>query len=308
MEVEIDHVARISWQYKKFENVFNGTYADSLPPHRSFDHAIDLKPGKEPPFGPLYSLSQKELEILREYLKKMLASGKISPSKSPAGSPVLFVPKPHGRGLRLCVDYRGLNKVTIANRYALPLMNELRDRVQGAKIFTKIDLKAGFHLIRIKKGDEWKTAFRTRYGHFQYNVLPFGLENAPATFQNMMNDILRDMLDAGTVVYIDDILIYSETEEQHVELVREVLSRLEKHSLAIEPEKCFWQQEKVDFLGYVVSAKGIEMATDQVETILKWREPQNVTYVQSFLGVCQFLLTIHTRLLEGSETAYRFDE
>jgi len=116
MEVEIDHVARIPWQYKKFENVFNGTYADSLPPHRSFDHAIDLKPGKEPPFGPLYSLSQKELEILREYLKKMLASGKISPSKSPAGSPVLFVPKPHGRGLRLCVDYRGLNKVTIANR------------------------------------------------------------------------------------------------------------------------------------------------------------------------------------------------
>jgi hypothetical protein len=288
MEVEIDHVARIPWQYKKFENVFNGTYADSLPPHRSFDHAIDLKPGKEPPFGPLYSLSQKELEILREYLKKMLASGKISPSKSPAGSPVLFVPKPHGRGLRLCVDYRGLNKVTIANRYALPLMNELRDRVQGAKIFTKIDLKAGFHLIRIKKGDEWKTAFRTRYGHFQYNVMPFGLENAPATFQNMMNDILRDMLDAGTVVYIDDILIYSETEEQHVELVREVLSRLEKHSLAIEPEKCFWHQEKVDFLGYVVSAKGIEMATDKVETILKWREPQNVTEVQSFLGFANF--------------------
>ena len=218
----------------------------------------------------------------------MLASVKIRPNKSPAGSPVLFVPKPHGRGLRLCVDYRGLNKVTIANRYALPLMNELRDRVQGAKIFTKIDLKAGFHLIRIKKGDEWKTAFRTRYGHFQYNVMPFGLENAPATFQNMMNDILRDMLDAGTVVYIDDILIYSETEEQHVELVREVLSRLEKHSLAIEPEKCFWHQEKVDFLGYVVSAKGIEMATDKVETILKWREPQNVTEVQSFLGFANF--------------------
>ncbi len=251
MEVEIDHVNRIPWQYKEFRNVFNGTYADSLPPHRSFDHAIDLQPGKEPPFGPLYSLSEKELEILRDDLKTMLASGKISPSKSPAGSPVLFVPKPHGRGLRLCVDYRGLNKVTIANRYPLPLMNELRDRVQGAKIFTKIDLKAGFHLIRIKQGDEWKTAFRTRYGHFQYNVMPFGLENAPATFQNMMNDILRDMLDAGTVVYIDDILIYSETKEEHVALVREVLSPQEAPSLAIEPEKCFRHLSEVDVLGYL---------------------------------------------------------
>ena len=148
----------------------------------------------------------------------MLDSGKIRPSKSPAGAPILFVPKPHGRGLRLCVDYRGLNRVTIMNRYPLPLMNELRDRVAGSRIFTKIDLKAGYNLIRIKPGDEWKTAFRTRYGHYEYLVMPFGLANAPATFQDMMNEILRDLIDHGVVVYINDILIYMENEKEHVQL------------------------------------------------------------------------------------------
>ena len=148
----------------------------------------------------------------------MLDSRMIRPSKSPAGAPILFVPKPHGRGFRLCVDYRGHNRVTIMNRYPLPLMNELRDRVAGSRIFTKIDLKAGYNLIRIKPGDEWKTAFWTRYGHYEYLVMPFGLANAPATFQDMMNEILRDLINHGVVVYIDDILIYTENEEEHVRL------------------------------------------------------------------------------------------
>ena len=125
-----------------------------LPPHRSFDHAIDLQEGTKPPWGPLYALSEKELTALREYRDEMLQFGKIRPSKSPAGAPILLVPKPHGRGLRLCVDYRGLNRITILNRYPLPLMNELRDRVQGATLFTKIDLKSGYNLIRVKEGDE----------------------------------------------------------------------------------------------------------------------------------------------------------
>ena len=187
--------------------IYNGETANALPPHRSYDHAIDLKDGEQPPWGPIYALSEKELSVLKDYLKEMLDSGKIRPSKSPAGAPILFVPKPHGRGLRLCVDYRGLNRVTIMNRYPLPLMNELRDRVAGSRIFTKIDLKAGYNLIRIKPGDEWKTAFRTRYGHYEYLVMPFGLANAPATFQDMMNEILRDLIDHGVVVYIDDIVI-----------------------------------------------------------------------------------------------------
>jgi hypothetical protein len=137
----------------------------------------------------MYPLNETELQALRDYLKEMLELGKIHPSKFPAAVPIIFVPKAHGRGLKLCVDYRGLNKVTIANRYPLPIMSELQDRVRGAKIFTKIDLKNGYNLIRIKPGDEWKTAFKTRYGLYEYTIMPFGLSNAPATFQNMMNHI-----------------------------------------------------------------------------------------------------------------------
>jgi len=152
----------------------------------------------------------------------MLKQGKISPSKFPAGAPILFVPKPDGR-LRLVVDYRGLNKVTVHNNYPIPLMTELRDQVRDAQIFTKLDLKDGLHLIRIRKGDEWKTAFRTHYGHYQYRVMPLGLVNAPATFQTMMKEILQEFLDQEVVVYINDILIYSHTLEEHIILVRKVL-------------------------------------------------------------------------------------
>jgi len=141
----------------------------------------------------------------------MERTGKIRRSTSPAGSPILFVPKPDGKGLCLYVDYRGLNKITIPNGYPLPLMQELQDRVQGAQYFTKMDLKNGFNLIRMRAGDEWKTAFRTRYGLYEFNVIPFGLTNTPSTFQDMMNHIFSDMLDLGVIVYMDDILIYAKT-------------------------------------------------------------------------------------------------
>ena len=177
----------------------------------------------------------------------MLASGKIHSSKSPAGAPILFVPKKEGRGLHLCVDYRGLNKVTMLNRYSLPLMNELRVRVSGSTIFTKQPLKSGYNLIWITDGDEWKTVFHTRYGHFEYLVMPFGLANAPATFQNMMNEIFKDMIDIGVIIYLDDILIYSGNEADHIALVKRVLSRLQEHKLAIAPEKCEWHKSRVNF-------------------------------------------------------------
>ena len=205
--------------------------------HSPYNHAIDLLPETAPPWGPVYSFSETELTALREYLETMRASGKIRPSTSSAGAPILFVPKPHGRGLRLCVDYRGLNKITMKNRYPLPLMDELRDWVQGSTIFTKIDLKVGYNLVRIKEGDEWKTAFRTRYGHYEYLVMPMGLCNAPASFQNMMNDILRDLLDRGVICYLDDILIYSRNEKEHEELVSKVLKHLMDHGLAAEIDK-----------------------------------------------------------------------
>ena len=279
---------RLPAQYHQYLKLFEPATAQALPKHRSFDHAIDLEPGAQPPWGPVYALSEVELQALREYLDEMLRTGKIRPSKSPAGAPILFVPKAHGRGLRLCVDYRGLNKVTIKNRYPLPLMGELRDRVQGSRIFSKIDLKSGYNLIRIKEGDEWKTAFRTRYGHYEYLVMPFGLTNAPATFQAMMNDILREFLDLGVVVYIDDILIYSKTEEEHEALVKKVLQRLQEEGLAAEMDKCVFHTTQVDFLGYVLSTEGVFMSNESIQTILDWEAPCSVKDVQVFMGFANF--------------------
>ena len=201
---------------------------EKLASRLTFDYAIDLKPDTQPPWGPIYPLSQTELEALCKYLDDMLKQEKISTSKSPAGASFLFVPKPDGR-LRLVVDYCGLNKVTIHNKYPIPLRTELRDQVCDAQIFISVDLKDGFHLIRVRKGDEWKTAFQTRYGHYQYPVMPFWLVNATATFQTMMNEILREFLDQGVVVYINDIVIYSKTVEEHIILVRKVLQRLREY-------------------------------------------------------------------------------
>ena len=249
IDVEVEPLEGVPWQYRDYHSLCDGQYSDELPPHRSFDHALVMVEGKEPPWGPIYALSEKELEVLRTYLADMLTTGKIRLSKSSTGASILFVPKKEGRRLRLCVDYRGLNMVTILNRYPHTLMNELRDRVRGAKIFTKLDLKYGYNLIWITEGDEWKTALRTCYGLFEYKVMPFGLANAPATFQNMMNKIFRDMIDLGVIIYLDDMLIYSENEQDHVALVKRVLERLREHQLAIAPDKCEWHRSRVNFLG-----------------------------------------------------------
>jgi hypothetical protein len=167
-------------------------------------------------------------------------------------------------------------------------MSELRERVAGATIFTKLDLKDGYHLIRIREGDEWKTAFRTRYGHYEYKVMPFGLVNAPATFQAMMNVILREFLDLGVVVYLDDILIYSKTPEEHEDLVKKVLAKLEQHDLAVSLKKSVFHVKKVEFLGYIVSTEGVTMSEKKVESIMKWEAPRSVKDVQIFIGFANF--------------------
>ena len=184
---------------KDFSDVFFANNAKKLAPHRDIDLAIEIQPDKQPPYGPIYPLSQTELAALREYLEENLAKGFIRESKSPAGAPILFAPKKDG-GLRLCVDYRGLNAVTVKNRYPLPLISEIMDRVSGAQYFSKIDLKDAYHKLRIKEGDEWKTAFRTRYGHYEYLVVPFGLTNAPATFQAYINKALHGLLEGRKMV------------------------------------------------------------------------------------------------------------
>ena len=267
--------------------VFSGRRAHILPQNSEYDHAIDLEEGKTPPNLPIYNLSRKELEILREYLDSSLEKGWIRPSKSPAGAPILFVPKPDGT-MRLCVDYRGLNKITIKNRYPLPLVSEMLDRLSRAKIFTKLDLRDAYHRLRIKEGDEWKTAFKTRYGHFEYCVLPFGLANAPATFQSYIHRALGGLLDRTCVVYLDDILIYSEDEDQHEQHVREVLERLDDWGLYAKASKCVFNTKQVEFLGYIVTPKGVVMDPVRVQTIQEWPEPESYRDVQVFLGFANF--------------------
>ena len=208
-------------EYSDYSDVFSTENAAELPENTGMnEHAIELEEGKQPPFGPIYSLGPVELETLKTYIKTNLANGFIRPSKSPAGAPILFDRKPDG-SLRLCVDYRGLNNITIKNRYPLSLIGESLDRLGRARRFTQLDLTNAYHQMRIRKVDEWKTAFRTRYGHFKYQVMHFGLSNAPATFQGYVNKILAEKLDIFVIVYLDDILIYTEDPGQlYVEAVR----------------------------------------------------------------------------------------
>ncbi|SNX83759.1 uncharacterized protein MEPE_02467 [Melanopsichium pennsylvanicum] len=274
-------------EYRKYADVFDAERADQLPPHRPHDHEINLEAGKTPPYGALYSLSHREQEELRNYLRKMQAIGFIRPSSSQAAAPLLFVPKKDGR-LWPCVDYRALNAITIKDRYPIPLISKHLDWLATAKIFTKFDLKGAYNLLRIAPGHEWKTAFRTRYGSYKYLVMPFGLCNAPATFQRLMNHVLSDLLDVSVIVYLDDILVFSDNEADHHHHVCQVLDRLRKHQLYCAPDKCEFHTDSVEFLGYLVSPDGLSMDPTKVSTVLEWPPPQSIRQIQVFLGFANF--------------------
>jgi len=274
-------------EYHQFASIFSKSESVKLPEHRKYDMSIEIEDGKTIPWGPIYSLSEPELKALKTYLDENLAQGYIQPSKSPCGAPIFFVKKKSGE-LRPIIDYRGLNKVTVKNRYPLPLIPELINRFSKAKIFTKIDLRGAYNLVRIREGDEWKTALRCRFGHFEYRVMPFGLTNAPAVFQHLMNDILRDLLDIYCVVYLDDILIYSENDTDHSNHVKAFLERLKEHDLFAKLEKCQFSVKSVEFLGYKISSSGIGMDPSKVNSVLNWPVPSNVRELQSFLGFANF--------------------
>ena len=273
--------------YLDYKEVFNEKNCNVLPPHRVYDCEINLKDNSILFYGPLYPLTELEREELKKQLKELLDKGFIRKSTSPAGAPVLFVRKKDGT-LRLVIDYRKLNEMTIRNSYPLPLISELLDRVKGAKVFTKLDLKSAYNLVRIKEGDEYKTAFRTRYGHFEFLVMPFGLKNAPATFQHFINDVLSDYLDDFVISYIDDILIFSNTIEEHHEHVKKVLKKLLENNLYVKLEKCEFDKSETTFLGYVLSKDGLKMDKEKVKAILDWPVPTNVKEVQSFIGLCNY--------------------
>ena len=278
---------RVPEYLSEYADVFDNEAAGLVPEHSRLDHAIDVTEHKEPPYGPLYNLSQTELQVLRDYLHDATEKGWIRRSTSPAGAPVLFVPKKDG-GLRLCVDYRGLNSVTIKNRHPLPLISETLDRLGGAAIYTKLDLKDAYHRIRIKRGDEWKTAFRTRYGHFEYLVMPFGLANAPATFQSYISQALIGLVDTLCVIYLDDILIYSADPNRHHDDVKEILERLRAYKLYANLKKCDFDCKQVEFLGFTINTKGVSMERSRVDVITQWPEPTSYHDLQVFLGFANF--------------------
>ena len=285
-------------EYQRWAALFEeGTDESALPKHESWDHEIPLVEGKTPGFGPIYALSETELKALKKYLAENIRKGFVRPSRSPAGYPILFVPKKDGK-LRLCVDYRQLNKITIKNRYPLPNIGELQDRLTGAMWLTRLDLRGAYNLIRMKEGEEWKTAFRTRYGYFEYMVMPFGLTNAPATCQGLMNDTLAEYLDVFVVAYLDDILIYSKTLKEHKQHVEAVLDKLLARKLLLNPEKCEFHKHQVDFLGFRVGRQGIQMDPGKISEVLAWPEPRNVKEVQEFLGFGNF----NRRFINGYST------
>ncbi len=287
LQDEMGSLSNVPEEYLDLKEVFSKSRAASLPPHRPYDCAIDLVPGMSPPKGRLYSLSVPEREAMEKYISDSLTAGFIRPSSSPAGAGFFFVAKKDG-SLRPCIDYRGLNNITVKNTYPLPLMSSAFERLQGASIFTKLDLRNAYHLVRIREGDEWKTAFNTPRGHFEYLVMPFGLSNSPAVFQALVNDVLRDMVDQFIYVYLDDILIFSSSLQEHVQHVRRVLQRLLENGLFVKAEKCAFHAQSVPFLGFIVSPEGVRMDPDRVKAVVNWPTPDSRKALLRFLGFANF--------------------
>lgn len=287
---------RIPQEYHEFIDMFDSKLANSLPPRRQYDHKIKLKEGTEPPFGPLYGMSREELIVLKEYVEDNLEKGWIRASSSPAGFRVLFVKKADG-SLRLCVDYRGLNAITIKNRYPLPLLRETLDRLSKAKWDTKLDFRQGYNQIRMAEGEEWKTAFRTGYGHLEYTVMHFGMTNAPATFQHFVHDWLKEYLDLFCTAYLDDILIYSDTLEEHRIHVKKVFTTLRHHNVLLKPKNCEFHTRTTTYLGLIISPECISMDSAKVKAGQEWNTPRNAKDIEVFFGLRQLLSPFYHRLL-----------
>ncbi|KAJ8370954.1 hypothetical protein SKAU_G00109820 [Synaphobranchus kaupii] len=277
----IPDLTNVPSEYHNLAQVFSKSRALSLPPHRPYDCAIDLLAGAKLPSGRLYSLSGPEKLAMEEYIHDSLASGIIRPSSSPVGAGFFFVGKKDG-SLRPCIDYRGLNQVTIRNKYPLPLINTAFEPLSPAVTFTKLNLRNAYHLVRIREGDEWKTAFNTPLGHYEYLVVPFGLTNAPAVFQGMVNDVLRDLLGKSVFVYIDDILIFSQSPQEHV------LQRLLENQLFVKAEKCSFHVSTVPFLGFIIEEGSIRADPAKIKAVTEWPQPTSRKHLQQFLGFANF--------------------
>ena len=274
-------------EYHEYLPLFRKVNADQLLPYWPYDHRNDLREGFEPPFGPLYSLSRPELEALQDWLRENLSKGFIRTSSSSAGSPILFIKKSN-RSVGRCVDYRTPNEGTIKNRYPLPLVKETLMRLAQAHIFTKLDVRGAYNLIRMKEGDKWKTAFKTRYGLFYSLVMPFGLTNPPATFQSFITVASSPYLDNFAIAYLDDNLMYSNDLQEHQNHIKKVLAALTEQGLYLKLDKCEFHTQEVKYLGLIVGAEGIKMHQAKVESIRKWPTAGRLHHVRAFLGSTNF--------------------
>jgi hypothetical protein len=255
-----------------------------MPPDRDIEFAIELQPETAPISKRPYRMPPAELAELKKQLQELLDKGFNRPSTSPWGCPALFVKK-KDESLRLCVDYRPLNAVTIKNKYLLPRIDVLFDQLVGAKVFSKIDLRSGYHQIKIRASDIPKTTFSTRYGLYESLVMPFGLTNAPAYFMYLMNSVFMPELDKFVVVFIDDILVYSRNEQEHTMHLHTVLQRLHDHRLYAKLSKCDFGLREIKFLGHTISQDGISVDPEKVQEVMDWKPPTTVRQIQSFLGL-----------------------
>ncbi|GJR56010.1 putative nucleotidyltransferase, ribonuclease H [Tanacetum coccineum] len=265
-----------------------------LPPTRQVEFQIDLVPGAAPVARAPYRLAPSKMKELSEQLQELSDKGFIRPSSSPWGAPVLFVKKKDG-SFRMCIDYRELNKLTVKNRYPLPRIDDLFDQLQGSSVYSKIDLRSGYHQLRVREEDIPKTAFRTRYGHYEFQVMPFGLTNAPAVFMDLMNRVCKPYLDKFVIVFIDDILIYSKDKKEHEEHLKAILELLKKEELYAKFSKCEFWIPKVQFLGHVIDCQGIHVDPAKIESIKDWASPKTPTEIRQFLGLAGY----YRRFIEG---------
>lgn len=249
-----------------FKDVFQEI--QGLPPRKPMEHDIQLVGDTPLPNLGLHCTSIVENEEIRKQIQELLEHGVIKPNCSPCGSPVLLVPKKDG-GWRMCIDYRALNKITIKNRYPLPRINGLLDQLQGAHYFTKLDLKSSYHQIRVRDEDTWKTAFKTKQGLFEWMIMPFGLCNTPATFMQLMNEVLRPFIEDFVIVYLDDILIYNKTWEDHIYHLKKVLGVLNENQIQLNGKKCELGKQSLVYLGFVVGAGELKVDPSKIEVITK---------------------------------------
>ena len=286
-----DIVAELPAEYHEFADVFAKTEFDRLPACKPWDHAIDLYPGWEGMRGlkgKVYPVSSAEQAELDAFLDENLSSGRIRPSKSPIAAPFFFVRKKDGK-LRPVQDYRRVNAITKKDCWPLPLVSDVMTRIKDARYFSKMDVRWGYNNVRIKEGDEWKAAFITNRGLYEPLVMFFGLTNSPATFQHMMDDVFSDLIrENKIIVYMDDILVFSASLEEHRSIVRDVLSRLRRHGLYLKLEKCKFEADEIDFLGLVVSKGDVRMDPEKVKAVREWPAPKNLKEVRSFVQFCNF--------------------